>query len=295
VPTKTENEKDEKRDKRESHETREKTEAREMEHHLAKRSLIAKAGGPLSDQEREYLDKRDKEERERWQKPPEPEYSKENLAILGEFAKKANEIRKLLNDRKWGMSLPVSSRFVGMLAGVVNMARGLGIEALEDVIEPIPREGHIAHSTDPPMSLAYAPPGVNPTPWVPQEPLDRLGLGPDARLLTSDTAEAADGGGSIDPPPTQQDPAVAISPTSAPQGSGGVVLHVTGTATNFAAGQTQVTISGSGVNHGTVKVNSATSLDVPVTVFNEAATGDRTITVTTGSETASATFSVTTP
>jgi hypothetical protein len=293
MPTKTE----EKNDKSEKHEKQDDKRERnneERERHAAierRQSAMARQTG-LSDEERECKDREAEEERKRWAKPPEPEFSKENLALLEKFAKKAIEIRKLLADRQ-GISLPLSARFVGGLAGVVNMARGLGIEALEEVIEPIPREGHIAHSTDPPMSLAYAPPGVNPTPWVPQEPLDRLGLGPDARLLTSETVEPADGGGT--PPPTQQDPQVSISPTSAPQGSGGVVLNVTGTATNFVAGQTQVSISGSGVNHGTVKVNSATSLDVPVTVFNEAATGDRTITVTTGSETASATFSVTTP
>jgi len=277
MPTKTE----------EKSEKREKTEEREKQHELAKRSAMGR--GPLSDEERECRDREAAEERERWQKPPEPLYSEENLALLKEFAKKAIEIRKLLADRKFGTSLPIPSRFVSVLTGAITMVRGLGVEGLEETVQPIPREGHIAHSTDPPMSLAYAPPGVNPTPWVPQEPLDRLGLGPDARLITEDTVEPADGGET----PPAGNATVTLSPTSAPAGAGGFVLAVTGTGTNFVDGQTAVSISGSDVTFGAVAVSSPTSLEVPTTVQAGAATGDRTVTVTTGSETATATFSIT--
>jgi hypothetical protein len=289
MPTKTEEKNDKSEKQHEKGEGREKTELRERNELREKRAIGIGKDGCDDDDDAEKA----KEERERWQKPPEPEFSKENLALLKEFAKKAVELRKLLAD-KHGQALEIPSRFVGALAGAVNMARSFGTEGLEEEIEPIPREGHTAHSTDPPMSLAYAPPGVNPEPWVPREPLDRLGLGPDARLLTSETAAPADGeGGSGGGGTEEPRPLITLSPTSAPQGAGGFVLAITGTNTSFASGQTKVTASGSGITFGTVKVNSATALEVPTTVLREAAPGERTVTVTTGSESAKTTFTVT--
>lgn len=204
-------------EKNDKNEKQEKTELREKNEAMEKHQLMAKRSAVMEEEceDEDTKAKKAKEERERWQKPPEPIYSKENLALLKEFAKKAAEVRKLVNDPKYGMSLPIGSRFVGALAGVANISKELNAQSgaqgeppdKPEQEEAIPRDGHIAHSTDPPMSLAYAPPGVNPEPWVPAEPLDRLGLGPDARLLTPET---------VAPAGTGVDPRVPLVPPSKP-------------------------------------------------------------------------------
>lgn len=86
-------------------------------------------------------------------------------------------------------------------------------------------------------------------------------------------------------------PNIALSPDSGTQGLTYIVT-VTGTNTNFIAGVTTVSISGTGATVGSVSVSSTTSLTFTLAVSGSATIGARTVGVTTGSEAPTATFAV---
>jgi LEA14-like dessication related protein len=77
-----------------------------------------------------------------------------------------------------------------------------------------------------------------------------------------------------------------VSPNSALQQSSGTVT-ITGSATDFQPGISLVSFGDSGINTGTVTVNSTTSLTVPITVSTTSTVGYHTVTVTTLGEVAS--------
>jgi hypothetical protein len=83
-----------------------------------------------------------------------------------------------------------------------------------------------------------------------------------------------------------------VSPNAAPQGSTESVT-ITGSATNFINGESQVSLGDSGIQSGTVVVNSPTSLTVPLAVSTSATTGFHTVTVTTLGEVATQQFAFT--
>ena len=76
---------------------------------------------------------------------------------------------------------------------------------------------------------------------------------------------------------------VSVSPNTIGQGATETVT-ITGSFTNFQAGVSQAAFSGDGISTGTVVVNSATSLQVPVTATSGATPGARSVTVTTNGE-----------
>jgi hypothetical protein len=83
-----------------------------------------------------------------------------------------------------------------------------------------------------------------------------------------------------------------ISPLSGIQGST-MVLTITGSATNFTAGVTQVSFDDSGFQVGQITVNSPTSLSVPVGLSIATSTGFKKVTVTTLGQVATQQFSFT--
>ncbi|WP_263376654.1 Ig-like domain-containing protein [Granulicella aggregans] len=89
----------------------------------------------------------------------------------------------------------------------------------------------------------------------------------------------------------QQGPAqiMAVSPATGLQGTTGTVT-ITGGATNFAPGITQVSFNDPGISVGTVTVTSPTSLTVPVSISTTSLLGYHTVTATTLGETASQQF-----
>ena len=76
---------------------------------------------------------------------------------------------------------------------------------------------------------------------------------------------------------------VSIAPNTIGEGATETIT-ITGSFTNFQAGVSQVVFSGDGISTGTVVVNSATSLQVPVTATSGATPGTRSVTVTTNGE-----------
>ena len=83
-----------------------------------------------------------------------------------------------------------------------------------------------------------------------------------------------------------------VTPNAAPQGSTESVT-ITGSATNFINGESQVSLGDSGIQSGTVVVNSPTSITVPLAVSTSATTGFHTVTVTTLGEVATQQFAFT--
>jgi hypothetical protein len=81
----------------------------------------------------------------------------------------------------------------------------------------------------------------------------------------------------------------SVSPGSGYQGSTESV-SITGSATHFTPGVTQVSFNDSGISVGTIVVNSATSLTVPVAVSTSAFTGFHSVTATTLGEVATQQF-----
>jgi hypothetical protein len=83
-----------------------------------------------------------------------------------------------------------------------------------------------------------------------------------------------------------------VSPNAMLQGSSGTVT-ITGSATDFEQGISQVSFGDSGITTGTVTVNSTTSLKVPVSVSTSSTVGYHTVTVTTLGEVASQVYGFT--
>lgn len=86
---------------------------------------------------------------------------------------------------------------------------------------------------------------------------------------------------------------ILVTPSSVVPGTT-PTIRITGTNTEFAAGVTSVSLSGTGVAPGAVSVIGPATLELPVIVAGDAATGPRTITVTTGSQQLSTTINVAT-
>jgi hypothetical protein len=84
----------------------------------------------------------------------------------------------------------------------------------------------------------------------------------------------------------------SVSPLETIQGST-VSVNITGSATNFLAGVTQVSFGDSNFAVGEITVNSPTSLTVPVAVSTSATPGFKTVTVTTYGQVASQQYSFT--
>jgi hypothetical protein len=78
----------------------------------------------------------------------------------------------------------------------------------------------------------------------------------------------------VNPVPTL----TGISPTTGTQGA---AVPVTITGTNFVAGATNISISGSGVTIGNVSVSGPSSLTAVFTISSSASTGNRTVTAST--------------
>jgi hypothetical protein len=83
-----------------------------------------------------------------------------------------------------------------------------------------------------------------------------------------------------------------VLPLSGIQGST-LVLTITGSATNFTAGVTQVSFDDSGFQVGQITVNSPTCLSVPVALSTSTSTGFKNVTVTTLGQVATQQFSFT--
>ncbi|MDX2151723.1 MAG: Ig-like domain-containing protein [Bryobacteraceae bacterium] len=83
----------------------------------------------------------------------------------------------------------------------------------------------------------------------------------------------------------------SINPASVPQAQASVNVVITGTATNFAQGQTQVFFGGDITVNG-VNVTSPTSLTANITVGAAASVGQRTVSVQTGGEALTINFNV---
>jgi hypothetical protein len=84
----------------------------------------------------------------------------------------------------------------------------------------------------------------------------------------------------------------SVSPLEAVQGST-LVVNITGAATNFVAGETQVSFGDGNFQVGQITVNSPTSLTVPVGVSTAATTGYKTVTVSTLGQVAQQQYSFT--
>jgi hypothetical protein len=79
----------------------------------------------------------------------------------------------------------------------------------------------------------------------------------------------------------------AVSPASASQGSAAVTLTITGANTNFVAGSSVASFSGTGITVKSTTVSSPTSATVSIAVDAAASLGFRDVFMVTGSETAS--------
>jgi methionine-rich copper-binding protein CopC len=84
----------------------------------------------------------------------------------------------------------------------------------------------------------------------------------------------------------------SVTPLEAVQGST-LVVTITGAATNFVAGETQVSFGDGNFQVGQITVSSPTSLTVPVGVSTAATTGFKTVTVSTRGQVASQQYSFT--
>jgi hypothetical protein len=84
----------------------------------------------------------------------------------------------------------------------------------------------------------------------------------------------------------------SVNPLEAVQGST-VTVNITGAATNFVAGETQVSFGDPNFQVGQVTVNSPTSLTVPIGVSTAATTGFKTVTVSTLGQVATQLYSFT--
>ncbi len=83
-----------------------------------------------------------------------------------------------------------------------------------------------------------------------------------------------------------------VSPNNGVQGSTESVT-ITGSATNFINGVSQVSLGDGGISAGTVVVNSPTSITVPLAISTSSSTGFHTVTVTTLGEVANQQFAFT--